>query len=537
MQEVINALIQSEPRARFLLVDPTLASHPLLDLTGDAHWQWHSDSISEISNWAKSSQPSIDTAANSFSESAARFMSEQLNSGHGERKDNFLRNTIGPIIEREEILSLICQDRLTRDCSQIKSLEQRLLVEERNLPTAVSNAVHSALGFAFERLGEFETAIHHRNHAYIASQRALGDSAPDTVQAATFLFQSIARSGKTKYALRLANDYLTIARNALGTTNPLTLEIANALAGILAESGSYREACPLFREILESLKEQGVSENSDMTLSASSNLGLSMMRSGREMEAFEVLSDVNSAYLAMLGKSHRDTAQATINLSECALRLGLIESAVTHSIEAIEVIHALPIEHPLRAYAATVSMQCFDLAGNEYQNFRLHKKYVEPLLQLGGKQAEKIRDFIAANPDYRPDASVLPDDEFIVYSVWLNVAWDGAVNWGDVDCMCVIACANMTAEGYYLLCEAVGERGIRLATSPRPDHWINRIVAEHSDSAAAGFAASLRDADVSLDKRQKKSLSVLSRIHEIVPKSNYFGHPIQFGRLPPRTDA
>ena len=269
-------------------------------------------------------------------------------------------------------------------------------------------------------------------------------------------------------------------------------------------------------------------------LSASSNLGYSLMRSGNELVAFELLSKVHNMYTIKLGEAHRDTAQAAVKLSECALRVGLFESASMNSIAALRVLDSLAIDHPLRAYAATVAMQCFDQVGNEYQNYRLHKRYVERLFRNGGPRAEEVRAFLEENPDYYPAQDSLPDDEASVFTLWLNIAWDGAVNWGDVDCMCVIGCANMSAEGYYLLDEAVGGRGIKLASSPQPSHWLNRIVTEHPQSPPAKFAASLLDDNHPIQMRRKKSLSVLKRIHEVVPNSAYFGHPMQFGRLPPK---
>lgn len=230
----------------------------------------------------------------------------------------------------------------------------------RGLPR-VEAAIRIVIGDAYRDLGLDEEACKHYQQAVALRRSALGQAAPETLEAANRLGDALASSGKPREAEAVFRDTIALAGSSQpaqraavharfsqammaaaakrqGALDLLRTSIeemrvlegpsdANVLAGLnqLAvlqlEAGNAAQAQGLFREILDTRTKRLGAAHPD-TLASMSELGMFYFLRSRHAEAEEFLQRSAEGMEAVLGPSHPVTLSTLNNLTILYTRQG-----------------------------------------------------------------------------------------------------------------------------------------------------------------------------------------------------------------------
>ena len=208
-------------------------------------------------------------------------------------------------------------------------------------------SVRSAIGNAFEGVGEHEKGIPHLQRALELFRGKLGPDHPEALTAMNNLAEAYQAAGKLDQALPLLEETLKLRKAKLGPDHPDTLNSMNNLAGAYQQAGKFDIALPLFEETLTLLKAKlGIDHPS--TLSTMNNLAVVYQAAGKLDQALPLLEETLKLRKAKLGPDHPDTLTSMNNLALCYQAAGKLDLALPLGDEALKLAKAgLGPDHPV----------------------------------------------------------------------------------------------------------------------------------------------------------------------------------------------
>jgi tetratricopeptide (TPR) repeat protein len=166
--------------------------------------------------------------------------------------------------------------------------------------------LYSALGSAYERLGDYPQSLVHAEQELLIRIQIQGADHPDTLGTRWTIATMTGRCGNATEALRLLEGLLPDQERILGPHHQDTLGTRAEIAHWVGEAGNAAEALRLFKELLPDL-ERVVGRDHHQTLSTRNSIASLTGKVGDPPGALRLLKELLPDRERVLGPDHPDT--------------------------------------------------------------------------------------------------------------------------------------------------------------------------------------------------------------------------------------
>ena len=187
----------------------------------------------------------------------------------------------------------------------------------------------------YVKLGEYDLAEPHAREMLAIFRRELGEEAPQTLQAMSFLGRVLRHQGEHAAAELLFQHVLDCRLESLGEEHEFTLDAMNDHALNLQEDGRADEA--LSRRLMEVCRRI-LGEEDGQTRSAMNNLAIVFLNQGKLADAEPLFERSLEIERRLLGNEDPDTIAPMNNLARLYLAMGKPARAEPLFREAVELI-------------------------------------------------------------------------------------------------------------------------------------------------------------------------------------------------------
>jgi serine/threonine protein kinase/lipopolysaccharide biosynthesis regulator YciM len=191
----------------------------------------------------------------------------------------------------------------------------------------VEAAVRSAIGDAYEGVGQLDKAIHQLRLVQKLREANLEEGDPLTLESMNDLAEAFRIAWKLPDALALHKETLERREKRFGKGSRLYNESLNNLAMTYLEDGKIEEAIARLRQVVE-IATHDLGDEARDTLIAKSNLGLAFQFAGKIHEAVELMETTHKAAKRSLGEDHPETLSIGNGLGTAYLSAGQVTDAI-----------------------------------------------------------------------------------------------------------------------------------------------------------------------------------------------------------------
>ncbi len=191
----------------------------------------------------------------------------------------------------------------------------------------VEAAIRTAIGDAYQSIGEARLGVPHLERARGLRDAHLGPNHPDTLDTMNSLALAYLAVGRIDEAILLDEQTLARRRETLGPDDPDTLTSMNNLAYGLQYAGRLERVLPLFEETLAKRQTLLGPDHPD-TLTSVNNLAWAYQQAGRLDRALPLYEDTLARRQHVLGPNHPDTLTSMDNLAWGSMWAGKLDRAI-----------------------------------------------------------------------------------------------------------------------------------------------------------------------------------------------------------------
>jgi eukaryotic-like serine/threonine-protein kinase len=196
--------------------------------------------------------------------------------------------------------------------------------------------VRTAIGSAYQGVGDYAKAALHFEHSVQLRKAALGPEHPTTLESMSDLAGAYQSQSKRSEAAVLGAQTLEIQRRVLGPEHPGTLRTMNNLANMYGSLGKRAEADALRAQAFPIMKRVLGAEHPN-TLTSMTNLGVSYLAQARYAEAEAISAEAWELQKRVLGHDHPDTVLSMQNLATAHSSQGRLAEATSLRAQALDI--------------------------------------------------------------------------------------------------------------------------------------------------------------------------------------------------------
>jgi serine/threonine protein kinase/lipopolysaccharide biosynthesis regulator YciM len=208
----------------------------------------------------------------------------------------------------------------------------------------VEAAVRSAIGDAYEGVGQLDKAIHQLRLVQKLRDANLEEGDPLTLESMNDLAEAYRIAWKLPEALALHKETLERREKRFGKGSRLYIESLNNLAMTYLEDGKIEEAISRLRQVVQFAANE-LGEDARDTLIAKSNLGLAYQFAGKIHDAVELMKATHDAAKKSLGEDHPETLSIGNGLGTAYLFAGQVAEAINVEEQVLKLRQSRLGEH------------------------------------------------------------------------------------------------------------------------------------------------------------------------------------------------
>ncbi len=196
---------------------------------------------------------------------------------------------------------------------------------------AAAAALHGTIGMTYRSLGRIDQAEQHINTQLQLARSAVGDAAPETLEAELNRALILRSRNKPEVAEAAARAVFDARLRSLGEAAPATLEAMNVLGILLLDLERQADAEQILRRCIE-LRIRTLGPDQPDIVESQLTLAVSLRLRGQAQEAETILASAVPAARRILGPEHPMTLVAENN------RANLLLNALDRAAEAEPIL-------------------------------------------------------------------------------------------------------------------------------------------------------------------------------------------------------